>query len=192
MRKFLRTILVVGTAVAAILGLTGAPANADVGWTVTPSGPFPGVSTNFRMTNKGTTLLQCGRTTFSSSVASSTTNTIGHITAITWSNCAGPIGTVFTVRQMGTWSIEAHAANADGVTGVIRINLGLSRTLCSASVTGTARWSYDNAGTLVINEPEGGNLVVSGASCFDGTLRNGDRPGLFGTFATPPTVITPA
>ena len=193
MRKLVRNALVTGATAAAAVALAAAPASADAGWIITPEGDFTAVSTDSKLTN-GSATLQCAKVTAKGQVFSSDSNHVGNITSSTWENCTGPFGLTFGVQQVGVWTINANNPNSSGgIDGEIgNITANISGPLCTATVTGKAHGTYDNAGTLTINEPAGGDLVVTSASCL-GVLNPGDRPSFTATFAvTPAFVATPA
>ena len=178
---------------AAAIGLAGTPANADAGWNVSPEGSYAAISTDSRLIN-GSGMLQCAMVIASGHVASSTDSQVGTVTDNAWSNCSATFGFVFSVQPAGTWTIHALGINSSGWVDVeIRsVNATISSPLCYATVTGSVRGTYDNAGTLRLYEPPGGNLVISSASCL-GRLNPGDRPGYSATFTVSPDLtITPA
>lgn len=175
--------------------MTGAPAGADAGWDVTPEEPFEAVSAELVLTNNGF-IVRCKKSYMIGKAFSSGSSHIGDIFGSTWEDCAGPFGLTFTVTQNGVWEIHAiefDPTDSAVVHGEIRnISVTLSGPLCNVTIEGTLHGTYDNNGTLKINEPEEGDLEVTSASCL-GIINAGDRPGCTAAFEVDPAfVVTPA
>lgn len=178
---------------AAAIGLAGTPANADAGWNVSPEDPFTAVGADPEMINRSA-ITHCETVTASGGVFSSDSNHVGNITSSNWNRCEWWLGLACNIVQIGTWTVNANNPNASGGIDVeIRnVNATISGPFCDVTLTGTLCGTYDNTGTLTINEPEGGNLMVTSASCW-GIFNSGDRPGLSVTLTmTPSIVVTPA
>jgi hypothetical protein len=199
MRKLLRNALVTGAAAATTVGLAITPAHATHNkWDVNPEGPFSASSTDSQLTNRGATL-RCVDVTadgdaFDAPDVHGVPDTVAEITSTVWTTCTGPFGIVFTVTQKGTWLLKADSQPGGlGTTvngRITNIVANISGPLCTAQITGTALGSYDNNGTLTINETGSGNLTVQpGASCL-GILQAGDHPTFKANFIVDPSNLT--
>jgi hypothetical protein len=126
---------------------------------------------------------------------------VGTITKTTFTNCTGPLGIKFAVKQNGTWNIVATKATSGGVTagGVTNVSASLSGSVCTATVAGSVQGTVTNpSGTkkpLLKFSPTAPNpnkfvLKIKTASCL-GVLRAGDIVQYTGSYTiTNPTHLT--
>lgn len=202
MRKLIRNALVAGAVAAATVGLTGTPALADHGnWDVEPEGPVTAASYNTVLKNKvgnTTYVLTCDEALVDDAEVFDDLhggtlpelNYVADIFSTTWNDCVGPLNINFEVTHDDTWKLYALSEdNNHIVSGELRnVTAHISDGfLCDATIEGTVHGTYDNNGTLTINEPLGGDLVVTSASCL-GILNTGDRPSFEGDFEIDPVI----
>src|SRR5215467_8814687 len=136
------SVLIVGAATAAVVGLSAAPAFAAT-WTVKPGGAITAKAgtTTLKDNNTGNTLT-CASSSGKGSVkkGSGLSGTgIGSITALAFSTCKGPLGLTFTVHTSAfPWHLNAVSFSSGVTTGTItHIHATLSGPGCSATVDGT-------------------------------------------------------
>jgi len=206
MHKRIASILATGGAVALTLGLTAAPAFAAT-WTVTPGGAITAASgtTTLKDTNTGS-VLTCTSSNTSATLkkGSGLSGTgIGSVTAISFTNCSGPLGLTFTVAPGHLpWKLNA-VSFASGVThGTITgIHATLSGSGCSATVDGTGatanngkvKVTYTNSTHQLKVLPTGGNLHVYNVSGCAGLINSGDATTFTATYTVSPaqTITSP-
>ncbi|SEG86657.1 hypothetical protein SAMN04489712_119139 [Thermomonospora echinospora] len=196
MRKPVHGGTVIAAAATAVIGLTALPALAAT-WTVTGSvGPYRAVSVNTKLT-KGFYTFSCipfaagASVTLNGSLPNGTglTSPIGNVTSSAWLGCSGPVGLV-TISHTGAWLINP-ASQSGGptspVTGSIsNIGFTIAGSGCTATITGSVNFIYNNAGTLQLTGGTG--LTVTSASCGSYLVVN-DQPVLTGSFAVTPNTI---
>lgn len=193
-----------GAAAVLTAGLAAAPSFATTiraTWTITPGGAVTGKAstTTLKDTKTGTTLTcASSATTATLKSGSGQTNPIGKITSVTFSNCTGPGGLVFTATTTAS-SSNPYPLNATGynstsgvTTGnITNIKASISGPGCSASVAGTTATStgkvtgkYSNStGKLTTS---GGNLHIWNVSGCFGLIANGDPSTFKGSYAISP------
>jgi hypothetical protein len=208
MKKLAVKALFTGTAAGAalMLGATAALA-ATLTVSVTHANANGSVSSK-----SGTTILKdtrnhdtltCSSSTGIGIVKNQTTRgtppvKVGTITKTTFTNCTGPLGIRFTVKQIGTWNIVATKATSRGVTagGVTNVSASLSGSVCRATVAGSVQGTVTNpSGTrkpllkFIPTAPNPNRFVlkIKTASCL-GVLRAGDTVQFTATY----TVLSPA
>jgi hypothetical protein len=129
---------------------------------------------------------------------------LGSITALSFSNCTGPLGLVFTVANSGfPWTLHGTAFNAtSGVTtgNITGIKSHLSGTGCAADVrgataasTGKVKVTYTNSTHKLKVLAGGGTLHVFNVQGCGGLINNGDATQFTGTYTVTPaqTVTSP-
>ncbi|XVQ09125.1 hypothetical protein ACQP1W_42335 [Spirillospora sp. CA-255316] len=205
MRKSIRKGLIAGAVVAAGIGLTAAPASADLaGWNVTgadPTGYAYGYSgdTQLRVARSGA-VLECVDAEADATINDVTDHPGPQIATIdntTWTTCTGPFGLTFNVSHSGTWDLNAVQPTADpavSVGSITNISASISGPACNATFTGGVPGYYRNAtGTLSVDPtaPDPGNvsLVASNVSGCLGIIQNGDQAEFTGNFAIDPDTI---
>lgn len=187
MRKLTRNALVAGAVAAVTVGLTGTPAFATGGynWDVEPAGPFYASSDDTVLTNNGVALT-CDLAEAEGDVYDDTSTDpdhVGTITNTTWTNCSGG-GISFTVSHSGDWELYADSEDSNHVVSghLENVKASISGFLCNATFEGTVRGTYDNAGTLTIDEPANGGLVATSVSGCFGIISTGNKPSFYGNF----------
>jgi hypothetical protein len=176
-------------------------------FTISPGGAITAKAgtTTLKDTNTGS-VLTCASSSSSgtlkkgSGVAGSN---LGSITKLSFSNCTGPLGLVFTVTNSAfPWILSGTSYNATThvTTGFINgIKSHLSGPSCSANVAGATatakgkvKVTYTNSTGKLKVLPTGGNLhvwnVVGGCG---GLINSGDATQFSGTYTvTPKQTIT--
>ena len=198
------TILVMGAATAAVIGLTSAPAFSATTFTVKPGGAITAKAgkTTLKDKNTGSTL-SCASSSGKGSVKSGSGLSgtgIGSISALSFSTCTGPLGLTFTVKTTGfPWKLNAKTFSGGVTKGTITgIKATLTGPSCSATVagatassTGTVNVSYSNStGKLTTS---GGNLHVFNVNGCAGLINSGDATAFTGSYAISPkqTITSP-
>ena len=211
MHKRLTAAILGSGAVALAVGLGATTAMASTStapkatWTITPGGAVTGSSGKTILKDKVTgTTLSCTSSAAQATLKSGSgqTNPIGKITSVTFSNCTGPGGLVFTATTSASptnpYPLTA-SSYASGVThgSVSNIKASISGTGCSATVGGTTATSTGKVGVSYTNstailKTSGGNLHIWNVSsgCL-GLAHNGDPATLKGNVTiTPGLTIT--
>jgi hypothetical protein len=208
------SVLVTGAALAGMLALSassaGAATNAGVAatWTVKPGGAITAKAgtTTLKDSNTGS-VLSCtsssGKGTVKTGSGLSGT-AIGSITALSFSNCTGPLGLTFTVKTAHfPWHLNAVSYNsATGTTTgtVTGIHASLSGPSCSAVVDGTSATANNGQVTATYTNSTGklattgaGNLHIYSVSGCAGLIANGDGSSFKGSYAVSPkqTITSP-
>ena len=210
MLKRIGAIVMAGGAAAALsftLGTTSSSATtARMTWTVKPGGAVTGSAgkTTLKDTKTGTTLT-CSSSATKAKLKSGSglSNPLGKITSVTFSNCTGPGGLVFTAKTSASstnpWPLSGSSFNSGtGVTTgkITNIKASISGSGCSAKVAGTTSSStgmvtgtYTNGtGKLKVS---GGNLHIWNVSGCFGLIANGDPSSFSGVYTiTPKQTIT--
>ncbi len=195
MRKSLTKVLLSGAVAAtAVLAFSVTPAFAATTYTVSPGGAYTGTAgaTTFTDTNTGSTL-SCKSGTAAGTLKSGSGLSgtgIGTITGTTFVTCTGPLGITFTVKQVGTWSLNLTAYASPVSTGYISgIDATLTGSLCSATVTGSADATYSNSTGVLTLKPVSGSghtLTISGVNGCLGLLNNGNTATFNGAYTISP------
>jgi hypothetical protein len=198
------TILVMGAAAAAMIGLSSAPAFSATTFTVKPGGAITAKAgkTTLKDKNTGSTL-SCASSSGKGSLKKGSGlsgNGIGSITALGFTNCTGPLGLTFTVKSSGfPWKLNATSSSGGVTKGTITgIKATLTGPSCTATVagatassTGTVDVSYSNStGKLTTS---GGNLHVFNVNGCAGLINSGDATAFTGSYAISPkqTITSP-
>jgi hypothetical protein len=201
-KRLTRRVLFTGAASAVAVGASAGVALAvAITFTISPGGAITAKAgtTTLKDTNTGS-VLTCTSSTSSGTLKKgsgiSGTN-LGSITALSFSNCTGPLGLTFTVSNSGfPWTLSGTAYNAtSGVTtGFINgIKSHLSGPSCSADVAGATATSkgkvkvtYTNGTGKLKVLPTGGNLHVFNVSGCAGLINSGDATQFSGTYTVSP------
>jgi hypothetical protein len=193
-----------------MVGASAAPALAATTWTVKPGGTITAKS--------GTTTLKDTKTgqklSCSSSAAKATLKKgshlsgtgLGSITAISFSNCTGPLKVPFTVKSSHLpWKLNAvsYSRSTGTTTGTITgIHATLTGTSCSAIVDGSTgatknngmvHVTYGNKTHKLTVLASGGNLhIYNVKGCF-GLIKSGDGSSFTATYTVSPaqTITSP-
>jgi len=202
--------LVTGVALAGMLALSasaaGAATNARVAatWTVKPGGAITAKAGKTTLTDKNTgSQLSCtsssGKGTVKKGSGLSGTG-IGSITALTFSNCTGPLGLTFTVKTTHfPWHLNAKTFSSGVTHGTITgIHATLSGPSCSAVVDGTGASANNGMVNATYTNSTGklattgtGNLHVYNVSGCAGLINSGDSASFKGSYTvTPKQTIT--
>ncbi|HLX47710.1 MAG TPA: hypothetical protein VKS82_05220 [Streptosporangiaceae bacterium] len=203
MLKRIGAIMMAGGAAAALsftLGATSSSATtARMTWTVKPGGAVTGKAgkTTLRDTKTGTTLT-CASSATKAKLKSGSglSNPLGKITSVTFSNCTGPGGLVFTAKTSASssnpWPLSGSSFSSGVTKGKItNIKASISGTGCSAKVAGTTAstpgkvtGTYSNStGKLKVS---GGNLHVWKVNGCFGLIHSGDPSSFTGTYTITP------
>jgi hypothetical protein len=204
--------LVTGVALAGLLALSasaaGAATNARVAatWTVKPGGAITAKAgtTTLKDTKTGSTLScasSSGKGTVKTGSGLSGTN-IGSITALSFSNCTGPLGLTFTVKTTHfPWHLNAVSFSSGVTTGTITgIHATLTGPSCSAVVDGTGATANNGKVTAKYSNSTGkltttgaGNLHIYNVSGCAGLINSGDGSSFKGSYAISPkqTITSP-
>jgi hypothetical protein len=202
MLKRIGAIMMAGGAAAALsltLGATSSSATARMTWTIKPGGPVVGTAgkTTLRDTKTGTTLT-CASSATKAKLKSGSglTNPLGKITSVTFSNCSGPGGLVFTAKTSASstnpWPLSGSSFHSGVTKGTIsNIKATISGSGCSAKVAGTSASSpgkvtgtYSNSsGKLKVS---GGNLHIWDVNGCFGLIHNGDPSAFSGAYKIKP------
>jgi hypothetical protein len=207
--RLTRRVLFTGVAAAAAVGVSAGVAMAvAITFTISPGGAITAKAgtTTLKDVNTGS-VLTCTSSSSSGTLKKgsgiSGTN-LGSITALSFSNCTGPLGLVFTVSNSGfPWTLSGTSYNATTkvTTGFINgIKSTLSGPGCSATVAGTTATSKgkvkvtytDSTGKLKVLTT-GGNLHVFNVSGCSGLINTGDATQFSGTYTVSPkqTITSP-
>jgi hypothetical protein len=206
-KRFTRRVLFTGAATAVAIGASAGVALAvAITFSITPGGAITASAgkTTLKDVNTGS-VLSCTSSSSSGTLKSghgiSGTN-LGSITALSFSNCTGPLGLTFTVTNSGfPWTLHGTAFNATtGVTtgNITGIKSHLSGPGCSADVagatatsTGKVKVTYTNSTHKLKVLPTGGTLHVFNVSGCAGLINSGDATQFSGTYTvTPAQTIT--
>jgi hypothetical protein len=192
--RMTRVALAVAAASATLMLSATAALATDTTFTVSPGGSITGTAgtTTLKDTTSGTSL-SCTSAKASGTLkkGSGLSGTdIGTITSTTFSTCTGPLGITFTVKQVGTWDINATASSGGVTTGNISsVDATLSGSLCSATATGSVDASYSNSTGVLTLKPvtgSGHTLKISGVNGCLGLINNGDTATFTGAFTLSP------
>jgi hypothetical protein len=207
------SVLLTTAALAAGVGLAASPAFAGTGsavaatWTVKPGGAITAKAGTTKLHDVNTNQnLQCTSSSGKGSVKSGSGLSgtgIGSITALTFSNCTGPLGLTFTVKTSAfPWHLNAVSFSSGVTTGTItHIHATLTGPGCSATVDGTSatanngmvKAKYSNGTGKLTTLTSGGNLHVYNVSGCAGLINSGDATTFSGSYAISPkqTITSP-
>jgi hypothetical protein len=206
-KRLSRRILLTGGATALTIGATAGVALAvAITFSISPGGNISASAGTTKLHDVNTNqTLQCTSSkstgTLKSGHGISGAN-LGSIKTLTFSNCTGPFGLVFTVTNSGfPWTLHGTAFNAtSGVTtgNITGIKSHLSGTACSADVrgatatsTGKVKVTYTNSTHKLKVLASGGTLHVFNVNGCAGLINNGDATQFTGTYTvTPAQTIT--
>jgi hypothetical protein len=202
--------LVTGVALAGMLALSasaaGAATNTGVAatWTVKPGGAITAKAgtTTLKDTNTGSVLTctsSSGKGTAKTGSGLSGTG-IASITALSFTNCTGPLGLKFTVKTTHfPWKLNAKTFSSGKTTGSITgIHATLTGPSCSATVDGTGASANNGMVTATYTNSTGklattgaGNLHIYNVSGCAGLINSGDGSSFKGSYTvTPKQTIT--
>ena len=204
--------LVMSAALAGVLALSASSAlaatNAGVAatWTVKPGGAITAKAgtTTLKDTSTGSVLTctsSSGKGTAKTGSGLSGTG-IASITAMSFSNCTGPLGLTFTVKTSHfPWHLNAVSFSSGVTTGSITgIHATLSGPSCSAVVDGTGATANNGKVTAKYSNSTGkltttgaGNLHVYNVSGCAGLINSGDGSSFKGSYTISPkqTITSP-
>jgi len=206
-KRLTRRVLFTGAATAVAIGASAGIALAvAITFSISPGGKITATAgkTTLKDVNTGS-VLSCTSSSSTGTLKSghgiSGTN-IGSITALSFSNCTGPLGLTFTVTNSGfPWTLHGTAFNAtSGVTtgNITGIKSHLSGPGCSADVAGATattpgkvKVTYTNSTHKLKVLASGGTLHVFNVSGCAGLINSGDATQFTGTYTvTPAQTIT--
>jgi hypothetical protein len=207
MRKRVAGFLLSGGVAALAIGLstTAALATTATTFSVSPGGSITGTAAKTTLTDTKTgNALSCKSSKATGTVKSGTGLAgagIGSISALTFSNCTGPLGLSFTVTTSAfPWSLNAVSYKKGVTTGTITgIHAVLSGSDCTATVDGTSatadngevKVTYTNSTGKLKVLTTGGNLTIYNVSGCLGLINSGDPTTFSGTYTiTPKQTIT--
>jgi hypothetical protein len=204
--------LVMSAALAGVLALSASSAIAAshpavaATWTVKPGGAITAKAgtTTLKDTNTGS-VLSCtsssGKGTAKKGSGLSGTG-IASITALSFSNCTGPLGLKFTVHTTHfPWHLNAKTFASGKTTGTITgIHATLTGPSCSATVDGTGATANNGMVTATYTNSTGklattgaGNLHLYNVVGCAGLINSGDGSSFKGSYAVSPkqTITSP-
>jgi hypothetical protein len=206
------TVLVAAAALAAGTGLAASTAFAGTGshvaatWTVKPGGAITAKAgtTTLKDTKTGSTLActsSSGKGTVKKGSGLSGAG-IGSITALSFSNCTGPLSLTFTVKTTHfPWHLNAKSISSGVTTGTITgIHATLTGPSCSAVVDGTGATANNGMVTAKYSNSTGklvttgaGNLHIYNVHGCAGLVGNGDGTSFKGSYTISPkqTITSP-
>ena len=205
-------VMVTGAGLAGMLALSvssaGATTNAGIAatWTVKPGGAITAKAGTTTLTDKSTgTKLTCtsssGKGTAKKGSGLSGTG-IASITALSFSNCTGPLGLKLTVKTTHfPWHLNAKTFASGKTTGTITgIHATVTGPSCSATVDGTGASANNGMVTATYTNSTGklattgaGNLHVYNVNGCAGLINSGDASSFNGSYTVSPkqTITSP-
>jgi hypothetical protein len=200
--RLTRRVLFTGAATAAAIGASAGVALAvAITFTITPGGSITAKAGTTTLKDTATgSVLTCTSSTSSGTLKSGSGVSgadLGSITALSFSNCTGPLGLTFTVTNSAfPWTLSGTSYNAGTgtTTGFINgIKSKLSGPGCSANVGGTTATSkgkvkvtYKNSTGKLSVLAAGGNLHVWNVSGCSGLINSGDATQFVGVYTVTP------
>ena len=200
--RLTRRVLFTGAATAAAIGASAGVALAvAITFTITPGGSITAKAGTTTLKDTATgSVLTCTSSTSSGTLKSGSGVSgadLGSITALSFSNCTGPLGLTFTVTNSAfPWTLSGTSYNAGTgtTTGFINgIKSKLSGPGCSANVGGTTATSkgkvkvtYKNSTGKLSVLAAGGNLHVWNVSGCAGLINSGDATQFVGVYTVTP------
>jgi len=204
--------LVMSAALAGALALSASSAIAATHtgvaatWTVKPGGAITAKAGTTTLTDKSTgTQLTCtsssGKGTAKKGSGLSGTG-IASITALSFSNCTGPLGLQLTVKTTHfPWHLNAKTFASGKTTGTITgIHATVTGPSCSATVDGTGASANNGMVTATYTNSTGklattgaGNLHVYNVNGCAGLINSGDASSFKGSYTVSPkqTITSP-
>jgi hypothetical protein len=185
--------MVIGVGIGVALAVTAVP-EIDV----SPGGAITASAGTTTLTDSNTgAVLTCASSSSSGSLNAEGDPTLGSITALSFSNCTGPLGLTFTVTNSGfPWKLTASAfSSSTGVTTgkISGIKSHLSGPSCSADVAGTTattpgtvKATYTNSSGVLKVLTTGGTLHVYNVSGCAGLINSGDATTFSGSYTISP------
>jgi hypothetical protein len=207
-RKLSRSILLTGAAAAMVVGVGAAASAVNITFSITPGGAITATAgtTKLKDVNTGS-VLQCTSSSSSGTLKKGHGiggSNLGSISALSFSNCTGPLGLTFTVANSGfPWTLSGSSFNStSGVTTghISGIFSHLSGPGCSADVAGTTattpgkvKVTYTNSTHKLKVAAGGGTLHVYNVSGCGGLINSGDATQFTGTYTVSPaqTITSP-
>jgi len=208
-QRLTKSILLTGATTALVVGVAvGTAAALNVTFSITPGGAITASAgkTTLKDVNTGS-VLSCTSSSSSGTLKSGhgiSGSSLGTITALSFSNCTGPLGLTFTVTNSGfPWTLSGASFNA--TTGVTTGHIaGIKSTLtgpsCTAQVggatagsTGKVKVTYTNSTHKLKVLASGGNLHVFNVVGCAGLINSGDATQFSGTYTVSPaqTITSP-
>jgi hypothetical protein len=206
------SVLITGAALAGLLALSAGSAFAATNagtaatWTVHPGGTITAKAgtTTLKDTKTGSVLTctsSSGKGTVKSGSGLSGAG-IGSITALSFTNCTGPLSLTFTVKTTHfPWKLSANSFKNGVTTGTISgIHATLSGPSCSAVVDGTSATANNGSVTATYTNSTGklattgaGNLHIYNVKGCAGLISSGDGSSFKGSYALSPkqTITSP-
>jgi hypothetical protein len=194
---------------AVIAGLAAPPAVAGpvaqarslagATWIITPGGNVTGSAGKTTLKDKSTsTSLSCSSSDIAATLKSGSgqTSPIGQITSVTFSNCTGPDGLVFTATTSASpsnpWPLNTSTYSSGVTHGTItNIQASISGAGCSATVAGTTSTTsgqvtvtYTNSTAIL--KVSGGTLHIWNVSGCFGLINNGDAATFTAAYTVAP------
>jgi hypothetical protein len=200
--RLTRRVLFTGAATAVAVGASvGVALAVAITFTISPGGAITAKAGKTTLTDTKTgSVLSCASSTSKGTLKKgsgvSGTN-LGSISALSFSNCIGPLGLTFTVTNSGfPWTLSGTSYNATTgtTTGFINgIKSLLSGPGCTASVAGTTattkgkvKVTYKNSTGKLSVLATGGNLHVFNVSGCAGLINSGDATQFVGAYTVTP------
>jgi hypothetical protein len=208
MRKRLGVTLLAGSAIAATisLGTVASLAATAATWTVSPGGAVSGTASKITLTDTSAgTTMTCATSNMSLALKSGSGlpgTGIGSLTALSFSNCTGPLGVTFAVTaDKLPWRGNALSyTSSSGVThgSVIGIRATASNSSCRATVAGASATTAGKMKATFTNSTgkmkvlsTGGTLHIWNVQGCLGLVHDGDAATFAGAYTiTPKQVIT--
>ena len=206
-----RRILITGAATAAtIVATAGVALAVAILFTITPGGTIHATAGTTTLTDTSTgSVLTCTSSHSTGTLHSGSGisgASLGTITALSFSNCTGPLSLTFTVTNSNfPWNLSGTAYNASlgggTTTGFIsKIKSKLSGPSCSAKVGGATATAAGKVKVTYTNNTHklkvlstGGNLHVWDVSGCAGLINSGDPTTFSGTYTVSPSqhIVSP-
>lgn len=200
--RLTRRVLFTGAATAVAVGASAGVALAlAITFTITPGGGITATAGTTTLTDTNTgSVLTCTSSHSTGTLHSGSGisgASLGSITALTFSNCTGPLSLTFTVTNSAfPWTLSGTSYNAGTgtTTGFINgIKSKLSGPSCSANVGGTTATSkgkvkvtYKNSTGKLSVLAAGGNLHVWNVKGCAGLINSGDATQFVGVYTVTP------
>jgi len=198
MRKRAGSFLLTAAAAAALMGLSVAPALASTHLTVKVSGggSYTAKAGKTVLTDHGVSVT-CTSSKASGKISNGTHRgtapvKVGTAAKLSFSACSGPLGAVTTVIHSTPYAVKVDSkTNRKGQTdGIITgVNVSVSMTGCSFTVTGSATGFYSNrthtlnmTPKLPVRPLKKAQLTVSGVVGCATLVKNGDHPTYVATY----------
>lgn len=208
-KLFTRSILLTSATTAGVIAVTTGVAFAAITFTISPGGAITAKAGTTKLKDTATgSVLQCASSSSSGTLKKGSGisgSNLGSITALSFSNCTGPLGLTFTVTNSHfPWTLSGSSFNStSGVTTghISGIHATLSGPGCSADVDGTAdganngkvKVTYTNSTGKLKVAAGGGNLHVYNVSGCANLINSGDATQFTGTYTVSPkqTITSP-